>query len=343
MGREKKFVQTVQVTWPRWPPHPHMVKILKKSSQEQKGWWPWKLVRCAGCSSITKFFQIMTLSWPWPILWQGQIWSLMLLYGKKINNEFFRNCCSLSYQGWEMWLTKWIYMNIKGQGHSLILVSQGEKKHMVRLGLEPRTYRMPWKHSDHWATELHGRPVTISPCLIRFVPESDQNCAGTDKTVLLLLAPTLATKCHREKKSRWPNWDLNPGTLAYSTSSLTTELPSHTVDLWHWSSVIFKFFSLVAMRPIDAKFHVDFSWDGGTNVCSNGLGHMTKMVAMPIYGKNLQKSTSLTADDLEMQHRVLKYYQVYYLGWPWPILGHGQILSLALLYGKKVKLLYSII
>ena len=25
----------------------------------------------------------MTLGWPWPILQQGQIWSLMFLYGKK--------------------------------------------------------------------------------------------------------------------------------------------------------------------------------------------------------------------------------------------------------------------
>ena len=161
MGREKKFVQTVQVTWPRWPPRPHMVKILKKSSQEQKGRWPWKLVCCAGCSSITKFFQIMTLRWPWPILWQGQIWSLMLLYGKKINNGFFRNCCSLSYQGWEMWLTKWIYINIKGQDHSLILVSQGEK-------------------------------------------------------------------------STWSDWDSNPGPIACRESTLTTELPSYTVDLWQF-------------------------------------------------------------------------------------------------------------
>ena len=28
-------------------------------------------------------------------------------------------------------------------------------------------------------------------------------------------------------------------------------------------------------------------WDGGTKVCSTGQGHMTKMAAMPIYGKNL--------------------------------------------------------
>ena len=30
----------------------------------------------------------------------------------------------------------------------------------------------------------------------------------------------------------------------------------------------------------------------GTKVCSNGPGHVTKMTAMPIYGKNLKKSSS---------------------------------------------------
>ena len=34
-------------------------------------------------------------------------------------------------------------------------------------------------------------------------------------------------------------------------------------------------------------------WDRGTKICLNGLGHMTKMAAMPIYGKNLKKSSSL--------------------------------------------------
>ena len=43
--------------------------------------------------------------------------------------------------------------------------------------------------------------------------------------------------------------------------------------------------------PIEAKFHME-PWDGGTKVCSNGRGHMTKMAAMPIYGKNLKKSSS---------------------------------------------------
>ena len=33
-------------------------------------------------------------------------------------------------------------------------------------------------------------------------------------------------------------------------------------------------------------------WDGGTKDCSNGPAHMTKMAAMPIYGKNHKKSSS---------------------------------------------------
>ena len=48
------------------------------------------------------------------------------------------------------------------------------------------------------------------------------------------------------------------------------------------------FFSETAW-PIKAKFYVEPPWEGGTKVCINGLGHMTKMAAMPIYGKNLKK------------------------------------------------------
>ena len=44
--------------------------------------------------------------------------------------------------------------------------------------------------------------------------------------------------------------------------------------------------------PIEAKFYVEPPWEGGTKVCINGPGHMTKMAAMPIYGKNLKKSSS---------------------------------------------------
>ena len=37
---------------------------------------------------------------------------------------------------------------------------------------------------------------------------------------------------------------------------------------------------------IKAKFYVEPPWVGGTIFCSRHLGHMTKMAATPIYGKN---------------------------------------------------------
>ena len=51
-------------------------------------------------------------------------------------------------------------------------------------------------------------------------------------------------------------------------------------------------FSSENAGPIKAKFYVEPPWEGGTKVCINGQGHMTKMAAMPIYGKNLKKSSS---------------------------------------------------
>ena len=50
-------------------------------------------------------------------------------------------------------------------------------------------------------------------------------------------------------------------------------------------------FSSETAWPIKAKFYVEPPWEGGTKVCINGPGHMTKMAAMPIYGKNLKKSS----------------------------------------------------
>ena len=43
------------------------------------------------------------------------------------------------------------------------------------------------------------------------------------------------------------------------------------------------------LKPLGRLKH---PWDGGTKVCSNGPGHMIKMAAMPIYGKNLKNSSS---------------------------------------------------
>ena len=45
-------------------------------------------------------------------------------------------------------------------------------------------------------------------------------------------------------------------------------------------------FSSETALPIKAKFYVEPRWEGGTKVYINGPGHITKMAAMPIYGKN---------------------------------------------------------
>ena len=106
------------------------------------------------------------------------------------------------------------------------------------------------------------------------------------------------------------------------------------------------FFSLETFRPIEAKFHVQPPWDRWMKVCSNGLCHLTSMAAMPIYGKNLQKSSSLEPKSQWPWRLVCsigysstsKFVQMMTLSWPWPILRQGQIWSIMLLYGKKVKL-----
>ena len=62
-------------------------KNLKKySSLEPNSRWSWNLVCSIKYSSTTKFFQMMTLGWPWP---QGQIWSLMLFIWEKIKTMDF--------------------------------------------------------------------------------------------------------------------------------------------------------------------------------------------------------------------------------------------------------------
>ena len=98
-------------------------------------------------------------------------------------------------------------------------------------------------------------------------------------------------------------------------------------------------------EPIEVKFHMELLWDRRTKVCSNGPGHMTKVAAMPMYGKNLKKSSSLEPKGWWPWNLVCiigcssttKFAQMMTLGWPWTILRQCQFWSLMLLYGKKVK------
>ena len=63
-------------------------------------------------------------------------------------------------------------------------------------------------------------------------------------------------------------------------------------------------FSSKTTKPIEAKFHMEPPWDEGTKVYSNGPDHLTKMAAMPIYGKNLK--------NLLFQNQKADYLETWY-------------------------------
>ena len=89
-------------------------------------------------------------------------------------------------------------------------------------------------------------------------------------------------------------------------------------------------FFLETAWPIEAKFYVEPPWEGGTKIWSNGLGHMTKMATMPIYGKNLKNHLlwNQKADDLESWYAALgtQVLPCLFKWWPWN--------DLDLFYGK---------
>ena len=70
-------------------------------------------------------------------------------------------------------------------------------------------------------------------------------------------------------------------------------------------------FSSETAWPIKAKFYVEPPWEGGTKVCINGPGHMTKMAAMPIYGQNLK--------NLLLQNRRADFDETWYVASGTPV------------------------
>ena len=58
-------------------------------------------------------------------------------------------------------------------------------------------------------------------------------------------------------------------------------------------STISNDFSSETAGPIAIKFNIQPPGPLGKKKCSNGLGHMTNMAAMPIYGKNLGSQSCL--------------------------------------------------
>ena len=122
------------------------------------------------------------------------------------------------------------------------------------------------------------------------------------------------------------------------------------VILWSWLKVTqiskLNFFFSKTVGRFGTKVRMKAWRRIGIKINTNVLGHMTKMAAIPIYGKNLKKSSSPEPIDRWPWNLVCsivyvcttKIVQIISLGWPWPILCQGQIWSHRLLYGKKWQL-----
>ena len=61
-------------------------KLKKSPSSEPRHRWSWNLVYSIEYSSTTKFVKMMTLGWPWPFLWHGQI--CFLTHGWKFIQQY---------------------------------------------------------------------------------------------------------------------------------------------------------------------------------------------------------------------------------------------------------------
>ena len=111
---------------------------------------------------------------------------------------------------------------------SLTPLSQGRKKHMTGT----RASHIPSEHSDHWDTEPHGRPMTISFCLIRFVLESARSHAETNETVPMLLAARARTHTGHQMSQGRKYHKVRPG-LEPRTSRIPCEHSDHKTTKPH--------------------------------------------------------------------------------------------------------------
>ena len=98
-----------------------------------------------------------------------------------------------------------------------------------------------------------------------------------------------------KKRTENTKYDLNDVSFYHIISSLEPSGSQGELIVYPYSGVrrrrrrqqCLNIFSSETTLPIKAKFYVEPPWEGGTKVYVNGPGHMTKMAAMPIYGKNL--------------------------------------------------------
>ena len=78
--------------------------------------------------------------------------------------------------------------------------------------------------------------------------------------------------------SRWKYFDAIGQGRSWTFFKVTVILPSF--------NILFSDISSETTGPIEVKTHVEPIWVGRVKVCSLCLGHLTKMAATSIHGKN---------------------------------------------------------
>ena len=139
----------------------------------------------------------------------------------------------------------------------------------LKLGMQHRVlkYYQVCSNDDHGLTLTYfmARPNLV-PCAFEWEKVKTKDIL---KTILV---------CDI-KVSRWNQLNEYMKVYEYQRSRLFIDPgPSHS------ESTFSNFFSSITAKKIRAKFHMDPPLDGGTKVCSNQPGHMTKVPPpMPIY------------------------------------------------------------
>ena len=116
--RKWKFIDTMVVTSPRWPPRPYMVKTLQKSSSPEPAG---RFSRNLACSIRTPAHHSLFKWWPWVDLdlFNGRVkfGNLGFSIGKVKTVDFSEHLQPVTWNQ----LKKGTYVSIEGQGHFLTL------------------------------------------------------------------------------------------------------------------------------------------------------------------------------------------------------------------------------
>ena len=131
----------------------------------------------------------------------------------------------------------------------------------------------------------------------------------------------------------FPEWKAPRELIVYCTGIL------HCRSVHNFKRHLWNDWAVVAKFPIQPPGPL------GMKSCYNGLGHMTKIATMPIYGKKTLKIFYFRTNRWPwnlvcsiVYASTTKIIQIMILDWPWLTLRQGQIWSHRLLHGQKWKL-----